>query len=253
MALSAQNSMLKTIIGAIEEKKGYDIKIVNVGSRTIVADSFLICSSDSPAQSRAIADNITEKLEEAGREIYYREGYQHGEWIVVDSNGVMIHIFLPEIRKHYDLERFWEQEFAEGTGEIPIPEKKKGPAGRPRAAAADSKPAPRKKAREEKAKPVPEKKRPKAASARKPASPAPKGIFDVPVAGSRKELIEMELMKKSQPRQARDKAPSAHAELSRKEMIEQEIMRMKVAREKSSKPKAVKSGGLKKGKKAVKK
>jgi len=247
---SVHNNILKLILKAIEEKKGYDIKVIDVGNRTIVADSFLICSSDSPTQSRAIADNITDCLEEAGHEICNREGYQHGDWVVVDATGIMIHIFLPEIRKHIGLENFWEQEFFEGGSEIFIPERKKGHAGIP--SKAKEKAPKRQQAKETK----PSVKKPvKEAKTKKAITPG-KNILDIPLKGSasRKEIIERELLKKNAPKGGSAARPSAVREASKKEIIEQEILRMKAAKEKASKkPSAKPAVKPAKGKKAVKK
>ncbi len=101
---------MEIITGAIEEKKGYDVKVLNVEEFTFAADQFIFCSCDSTSQCRAIADNILEKLDEFGLHVSYREGYQTGEWVALSSSGFIIHIFLPEIREHYGIEKFWEDE-----------------------------------------------------------------------------------------------------------------------------------------------
>ncbi len=102
--------LLKIIVEAIEEKKGYDVKVLDVKEFTIAADQFVFCSSDSTSQCRAIADNILEKLDEFDLHVSYKEGYQSGEWIALNAAGFIIHIFLPEIREYYGIEKFWEDE-----------------------------------------------------------------------------------------------------------------------------------------------
>jgi len=107
---SDRGKLLEIITGAIEEKKGYDVKVLDVKEFTIAADQFVFCSCDSTSQCRAIADNILDKLDEFGLHVSYREGYQTGEWVALNASGFIIHIFLPEIREHYGIEKLWEDE-----------------------------------------------------------------------------------------------------------------------------------------------
>jgi len=71
------------------------------------ADHFLIVSGDTDRQVRAIADRITERLEAAKVRTRHREGYPHGQWILLDYQDVIVHIFTESLRRYYDLERLW--------------------------------------------------------------------------------------------------------------------------------------------------
>jgi ribosome-associated protein len=75
--------------------------------RTIVADYFLIASGNSKVQTRAIADGIAERVREAGFPVARREGYADGGWILLDLSSVVVHIFTPDQRSFYNLERLW--------------------------------------------------------------------------------------------------------------------------------------------------
>ena len=71
------------------------------------ADHFLIVGADTGRQLRAIADRITERLGAVHVPIRHREGYPNGEWILLDYQDVIVHIFTETLRKYYDLERLW--------------------------------------------------------------------------------------------------------------------------------------------------
>jgi ribosome-associated protein len=71
------------------------------------ADYFLIVSADTDRQVRAIADRITERLDGAKVRARHREGYPHGQWILLDYQDVIVHIFTESLRQYYDLERLW--------------------------------------------------------------------------------------------------------------------------------------------------
>ena len=78
-----------------------------MGGRTIVADTFVIVTGRSNVQTRAIADAIIERAREAGYGIARTEGYSDGTWILIDLGTVVAHVFTPESRAFYNLERLW--------------------------------------------------------------------------------------------------------------------------------------------------
>jgi ribosome-associated protein len=72
-----------------------------------VADYFVIASADADVQLRATADRIEEGMEVEGERVWHREGYENGQWIVLDYVDVVCHLFLKEKREFYQLERLW--------------------------------------------------------------------------------------------------------------------------------------------------
>ncbi len=70
-------------------------------------DCFLICSADSAVQAQAIARAIQERLEKSRLSVWHLEGYKEGEWILLDYGDVIMHIFLEETRRFYNLEGLW--------------------------------------------------------------------------------------------------------------------------------------------------
>ncbi|MGB8657791.1 MAG: ribosome silencing factor [Candidatus Zixiibacteriota bacterium] len=89
------------------QKKAFDVKILDLRKLSSVCDFFVICSASVDVHARAIADGITESLEEKGISFWHDEGYQASRWILLDYVDVVIHIFLPEVREFYALERLW--------------------------------------------------------------------------------------------------------------------------------------------------
>ncbi len=107
--LSRSSKVFKTIIKAIEEKKGE--KIVSLDLRKIpeaVADFFIICEATTNIQVKGIADHVQDRLkDECGEMAYKHEGYQHAKWVLIDYVNVVVHVMQPESRKFYRLEELW--------------------------------------------------------------------------------------------------------------------------------------------------
>lgn len=89
------------------DKKGEGFTELDVGGRTILADTFAIVTGRSKVQTRAIADAIIEKVRERGYGVSRVEGYADGTWILIDLGNVIVHVFTPEQREFYNLERLW--------------------------------------------------------------------------------------------------------------------------------------------------
>jgi len=89
------------------QKKAEQAIIMDLREITSITDYFVVCSGDSDIQVRAICDHITEQLEKKDIKIWHVEGYQAANWILMDLVDVVIHIFKPEVRKFYSLERLW--------------------------------------------------------------------------------------------------------------------------------------------------
>ena len=99
--------MLKTIVGAMENRKAINVKVLKIDKLTAVADYFVICNGTSTTQIKAIADEVEFKLEQAGVVVSHREGYSSGNWILLDYDIVVVHIFHPTARDYYNLEKLW--------------------------------------------------------------------------------------------------------------------------------------------------
>ena len=91
----------------LDNKKALDILAVNVADKTIIADWFVIASGRSTTQVKALCDELEEKAAERDLIARRKEGYQEGRWIVVDFGTILVHLFHPEEREYYNLERLW--------------------------------------------------------------------------------------------------------------------------------------------------
>lgn len=102
-----------TIMEAGKSKKATDIVAVRVADKTIIADWFVFMSGTSAIHVKSICDEIEDKAAEARLELRRREGYSEGRWIVLDYSNILVHIFHPEEREYYNVERLWMDETTE--------------------------------------------------------------------------------------------------------------------------------------------
>ena len=94
-------------VRALDAQKGRDIKLLETGELTTLADYFVICSATSTTQIKALADACEKALKDAGEPPHHIEGHRGGTWVLLDFSSVVVHIFNEEARKFYDLERLW--------------------------------------------------------------------------------------------------------------------------------------------------
>lgn len=93
---------------AIYEKKGMDVELLDVGDLLTITDIFVIATGSSNIHVRSLAEGVEEALaEKAQRKPLRREGVEQAEWILLDYGDVVIHLFQPEQRDYYGLERLW--------------------------------------------------------------------------------------------------------------------------------------------------
>jgi ribosome-associated protein len=106
------------------EKKGHDLKLMEVGRVSIVADYFLICTGNTSIQVNAICEHLLENLKLKDCYTLRIEGLKEAWWVVLDYGFLVIHVFQPEARAFYDLERLWyeaPQLFIDGgSGSLPL-------------------------------------------------------------------------------------------------------------------------------------
>ena len=95
-------------IAALEDKKAEDVRVIDIGDVSVLADYFIIASGNNRIQVQAMADEVEERLGRAGAIPKQIEGYQAGNWVLLDFGDVIIHIFDAQNRLFYDLERIWK-------------------------------------------------------------------------------------------------------------------------------------------------
>ena len=99
---------LDDICEVILNKKGFDVKVLNVHDVTLIANYFILCSAVNTKQAQSIADEVEDKIEEDNVSIIRKEGYREGRWILIDTGDILVHIFVKDERQHYDLDRLWD-------------------------------------------------------------------------------------------------------------------------------------------------
>jgi ribosome-associated protein len=117
--LTQRSKIIKTIIAAIQEKKG--MNIISLDLRKIneaVADFFIICEAGNQPQIKAIAENVEYQVKmKCEEDPYHHEGYQSLQWVLVDYVNVVVHVMLTENRKFYKLEEMWSDAVSEKHNE----------------------------------------------------------------------------------------------------------------------------------------
>ncbi len=117
--LTKNSKIIKTIIAAIQEKKGGNI--ISLDLRKIneaVADFFIVCEANSSTQIKAIADNVEDRVrEKCSENPYHHEGFQQLQWVLIDYVNVVVHVMLTETRKFYQLEEMWSDAASEEHNE----------------------------------------------------------------------------------------------------------------------------------------
>jgi ribosome-associated protein len=94
-------------VQAADSRKALDIRVLDLREVTAFTDYFVICTAANARQGQAIADEIHKELKKMGELPVSTEGYERGEWVLVDYGDFIVHIFSDTARKFYDLERLW--------------------------------------------------------------------------------------------------------------------------------------------------
>ena len=101
------NTIIKKIINCIKDKKGHNIVMLDVKKLSSLTDYFIICTSDSEPQTKAIASYIRKELSKKKIKPYQIEGLDYLEWVLIDYFDIVIHIFKKETREFYNIEKLW--------------------------------------------------------------------------------------------------------------------------------------------------
>ncbi|WBW49209.1 ribosome silencing factor [Peptoniphilus equinus] len=108
---------LKIIQDACENKKGVDIKVLDIKRMSSIADYFVIVSGNSSTQVGALADDIEDKMEAAGYHATNLEGKNSLRWILLDFDDIIVHVFHKDEREYYNIERLWTDDSVHETKE----------------------------------------------------------------------------------------------------------------------------------------
>lgn len=101
------NEILMTIYKALDDKKAFDISVLDIHEVSILADYFVIASGSNANQLQAMVDNVYDELAKIGVHSSKIEGVYNSSWILMDYSDIVVHIFSDEDRHFYDLDRMW--------------------------------------------------------------------------------------------------------------------------------------------------
>lgn len=105
--MEQSKQMAKLAYKALDDKKGEDIKVIDISQISVLADYFIIANGTNDSQVKALVESVEEELGKAGYEAKQREGYGLGSWVLLDFGNIIVHVFDRENRLFYDLERIW--------------------------------------------------------------------------------------------------------------------------------------------------
>ena len=96
------------VIDALDDMKAQDVTVLNTESLTDEFDRVIIATATSNRQTRALANNVHEKVKDNGGDVLTTEGEDTGEWVLVDCGDIVVHIMQAPIRAYYNLEELWD-------------------------------------------------------------------------------------------------------------------------------------------------
>ena len=109
MHLKEINNLKKEIENILNDNKAMEVQSINLKNKTSIADFMIIASGNSSRHIQALSEIIFDKLKKRGIENCRLEGRNSNDWKLIDAVDIIIHIFHPEKRKFYDLERMWSE------------------------------------------------------------------------------------------------------------------------------------------------
>jgi len=102
--------LLPIILTSLDDDKAQDLVTIDLKGKSPMADAMVICSGRSVRHVAAMADHILRKVKEAGLGRAQVEGLPHADWVLIDTGDIVVHLFRPEVRDFYKIERMWATE-----------------------------------------------------------------------------------------------------------------------------------------------
>ena len=105
--MTESDSLLSFLLAVLDDEKAEEVVHIDLRGKSPLADGMVIASGRSNRHVRAIAENLVERLKKERNLPSHLEGTEIGDWVLVDAGNIIVHVFRPEIRKFYDLEKLW--------------------------------------------------------------------------------------------------------------------------------------------------
>lgn len=109
---SPERPMIEVILDCLDDAKAEDIVAVDIAGKSSLADHMVVASGRSQRHVGAVADQVINALRDAGFGKPRVEGMPHCDWVLLDAGDVIVHIFRPEVREFYNIEKMWQADFA---------------------------------------------------------------------------------------------------------------------------------------------
>ena len=98
---------LRVVLACLDDMKAEDITTIDLSGKSSIGDYMVVASGRSQRHVGAVADNVVEKVKAAGIHRVRVEGLKQGDWVLIDAGDVIVHVFRPEVRGFYNLEKMW--------------------------------------------------------------------------------------------------------------------------------------------------
>ena len=102
-------------IQSLEDDKALDIVSIDLAGKSSIADSMIIASGTSARQVAAMAEHLVEKIKKTGVKSVKVEGKSNADWVLIDAGDIVVHLFRPEVREFYNIEKMWLLDAPSGT------------------------------------------------------------------------------------------------------------------------------------------
>ncbi|WP_172298609.1 ribosome silencing factor [Pseudoruegeria sp. HB172150] len=106
-AQASSEQLLEQILSSLEDDKAEDVVSINLQGKSEMADFMVIASGRSSRQVASISDKLAERLKERFGLVCKTEGKDQGDWVLIDAGDIIVHVFRPEVREFYQLEKMW--------------------------------------------------------------------------------------------------------------------------------------------------
>jgi len=111
-APAPEPKMIDVVLACLEDAKAEEIVAIDIAGKSSLADHMVVTSGRSNRHVSAVADQLVKAFREAGFDKPRIEGLPHADWVLVDGGDVIVHIFRPDVREFYNIEKMWQADFA---------------------------------------------------------------------------------------------------------------------------------------------
>lgn len=118
---ATSDALLAAVLSSLDDDKAEDIVQIDLRGKTAIGDYMVVCSGRSSRQVAAISEKLVERLKQEFGHQSRTEGKEAGDWVLIDTGDVVVHVFRPEVREFYQLEKMW-MPVSDGTSDASAPD-----------------------------------------------------------------------------------------------------------------------------------